>query len=151
MAISDIPILAMLRERMQWHQARQQVLAENVANADTPNYQAKDLAPPNFERELSTASLQLAVTEPDRPGARLGLWPAGSAGLAGRVGAGPCSSGRLPGRPCSDDRRRRRATAALGHRCRRPGAATGPPLGPARLVECRRGSSASVTRTGLPL
>jgi flagellar basal-body rod protein FlgB len=65
MPISDIPILAMLRERMQWHQARQQVLAENVANSDTPNYQAKDLAPPNFERELSTASsLSLAVTEP---------------------------------------------------------------------------------------
>ena len=44
MPISDIPILSMLRERMQWHQARQQVLAENVANADTPNYQASDLA-----------------------------------------------------------------------------------------------------------
>ncbi len=63
MPISDIPILAMLRERMQWHQARQQVLAENVANADTPNYQAKDLAPPNFEGELS-ASLELATTDP---------------------------------------------------------------------------------------
>ncbi len=63
MPISDIPILAMLRERMQWHQARQQVLAENVANADTPNYQAKDLAPPNFERELHTASLELTRTE----------------------------------------------------------------------------------------
>jgi flagellar basal-body rod protein FlgB len=54
---------------MQWHQARQQVLAENVANADTPNYQAKDLAPPNFERELSAASsLPLAVTEPGHIG-----------------------------------------------------------------------------------
>ena len=52
MPISDIPILAMLRERMQWHEARQQVLAENVANADTPNYQAKDLAPPTFEGAL---------------------------------------------------------------------------------------------------
>ena len=41
MPITDIPILSMLRERMQWHQARQQVLAENVANADTPNYQAQ--------------------------------------------------------------------------------------------------------------
>ena len=39
MPISDIPILSMLRERMQWHQERQRVLAENVANADTPNYQ----------------------------------------------------------------------------------------------------------------
>jgi flagellar basal-body rod protein FlgB len=64
MPISDIPILTMLRTRMQWHQARQQVLAENVANADTPNYQARDLVAPNFERELSTASLGLARTDP---------------------------------------------------------------------------------------
>src|ERR1700734_335740 len=68
MPISDIPILSMLRERMQWHQAREQVLAENVANADTPNYQAKDLAPPDFERELSTASLALDRTAPGHIG-----------------------------------------------------------------------------------
>jgi flagellar basal-body rod protein FlgB len=65
MPISDIPILAMLRERMQWHQERQQVLAENVANADTPGYQAKDLSPLNFERHLQgVASLELDRTEP---------------------------------------------------------------------------------------
>ena len=64
MPISDIPILAMLRERMQWHQARQQVLAENVANADTPGYQAKDLAPPDFSRELAAATLPLERTDP---------------------------------------------------------------------------------------
>jgi flagellar basal-body rod protein FlgB len=64
MPISDIPILAMLRERMQWHQARQQVLAENVANADTPNYKARDLAPPDFQRELSTSSIGLDRTNP---------------------------------------------------------------------------------------
>jgi flagellar basal-body rod protein FlgB len=62
MPISDIPILSMLRERMQWHQARQRVLAENVANADTPGYHARDLAPPNFERALQTASLALDRT-----------------------------------------------------------------------------------------
>jgi flagellar basal-body rod protein FlgB len=72
MPISDIPILAMLRGRMQWHQARQQVLAENVANADTPNYQAKDLAPPDFGRELAVASLALAQTEPGHIGAASG-------------------------------------------------------------------------------
>ena len=53
MPISDIPILSMLRTRMQWHQERQQVLAENVANADTPNYRARDLAPPNFEQRAA--------------------------------------------------------------------------------------------------
>jgi len=65
MPISDIPILSMLRTRMQWHQARQEVLAENVANADTPNYQARDLTPPDFGRELSVASsIGLVRTDP---------------------------------------------------------------------------------------
>src|ERR1700730_17736258 len=68
MPITDIPILSMLRQRMEWHQERQRVLAENVANADTPNYQARDLAPPDFQRELSSASLALARTEPGHIG-----------------------------------------------------------------------------------
>jgi flagellar basal-body rod protein FlgB len=45
MAIGDIPILSMLRTRLDWAQARQRLLAENVANADTPKFQARDLAP----------------------------------------------------------------------------------------------------------
>ena len=57
MPISDIPILSMLRSRMEWHQQRQRVLAENVANADTPGYRARDLAPPNFERMVQSASV----------------------------------------------------------------------------------------------
>ncbi|MGO9698682.1 MAG: flagellar basal body rod protein FlgB [Xanthobacteraceae bacterium] len=68
MPISDIPILSMLRTRMQWHQERQEVLAENVANADTPNYRPRDLAPPNFENALQTVSLALATTAPGHIG-----------------------------------------------------------------------------------
>jgi flagellar basal-body rod protein FlgB len=49
MAISDIPGLSALRTSMQWHQQRQRVLAENVANADTPNYQSRDLVRPTAE------------------------------------------------------------------------------------------------------
>ena len=66
MPISDIPILSMLRSRMQWGQARQQVLAENVANADTPNYRARDIAAPDFSRELSlVSSVGLERTDPN--------------------------------------------------------------------------------------
>lgn len=43
--ITDLPLLAMLRTRMRWDQQRQRLLAENVANADTPNYRPHDLAP----------------------------------------------------------------------------------------------------------
>jgi len=48
MGISDIPILSMLRHRMQWHQERQRVLAENVANSDTPGFRPRDLREPDF-------------------------------------------------------------------------------------------------------
>ena len=63
MPITDIPILSMLRQRMEWHQERQRVLAENVANADTPNYHARDLAPPDFSHEMQVA-LTLDRTNP---------------------------------------------------------------------------------------
>jgi flagellar basal-body rod protein FlgB len=49
MAIADIPILSMLRTRLQWSQERQRVLAENVANADTPKYRGRDLTAPKFD------------------------------------------------------------------------------------------------------
>lgn len=48
MAITDIPIFSMLRTRLQYSQERQRVLSENVANADTPNYRARDLKAPTF-------------------------------------------------------------------------------------------------------
>lgn len=45
MAITDLPLLGMLKTRMRWHQARQSVLAENIANADTPDFRPSDLKP----------------------------------------------------------------------------------------------------------
>src|SRR3954469_12346844 len=66
MAISDLPIFSMLRTRMNWHQERQRLLAENVANADTPGYRSRDLAPLDFGKQVEQASgqLQLALTSP---------------------------------------------------------------------------------------
>jgi flagellar basal-body rod protein FlgB len=60
MPISQIPLFSMLRTKMQWHQERQRLLAENVANADTPKFKARDLAPPAIERTQPAAALALA-------------------------------------------------------------------------------------------
>ena len=49
MPISDIPIFSMLRTKLQWNQERQHILAENVANADTPEFKPTDLAPVSFD------------------------------------------------------------------------------------------------------
>ena len=64
MAISDIPLFGMLRERMGWLNARQGVLAENVANANTPGYEARDLRDLDFGALVGRAHgrLDLAVT-----------------------------------------------------------------------------------------
>jgi flagellar basal-body rod protein FlgB len=69
MAITDIPILSMLRTRLQWAQERQRVLAENVANADTPKYRARELVQPKFDAPAGGSAapvtmVLLARTEP---------------------------------------------------------------------------------------
>lgn len=66
MDIGTIPLFAALTKRMTWLTQRQTVLAENVANANTPGYIAKDLKELDFGSILgkSAGKLQLAATEP---------------------------------------------------------------------------------------
>jgi flagellar basal-body rod protein FlgB len=54
MAMNDLPILSALRTKMQWHQERQRVLAENISNSDTPNFRPRDLVEPKFDRSGAT-------------------------------------------------------------------------------------------------
>jgi flagellar basal-body rod protein FlgB len=55
MNLPDVPLLSMLKSRMSWLEARQDVLSQNVANADTPGYVAHDLKPMDFESLLKNA------------------------------------------------------------------------------------------------
>ena len=65
MSIADLPLFSMLRTRMQWHQERQRLLAENVSNSDTQDYRPRDLAPLQFDRTIPTlTSIGLNRTEP---------------------------------------------------------------------------------------
>jgi flagellar basal-body rod protein FlgB len=58
MAINDLPMLSALRTKMQWHQERQRVLAENISNSDTPNFKPRDLIEPKLDRNgLSTGMM----------------------------------------------------------------------------------------------
>jgi len=53
MAFSDIPVLSALKSKLKWHQARQAVLAQNIANANTPKYQPQDLKRVDFSALVS--------------------------------------------------------------------------------------------------
>ena len=61
MSTGDLPVMAALRTRMQWHQERQRVLAENVANSDTPNFKPRDLVEPKFDASGSSVDGPLAM------------------------------------------------------------------------------------------
>jgi flagellar basal-body rod protein FlgB len=66
MDLSQVPLFAALSQRMAWLTDRQAVLAQNVANADTPGYTAQDLREPDFKQFLaqSTSTVALTTTDP---------------------------------------------------------------------------------------
>lgn len=49
-------LIQALIQKMDWHGQRQKVLADNIANADTPDYQPKDLVPMDFKAVLKDSS-----------------------------------------------------------------------------------------------
>ena len=64
---SQTSFLDLAERKLEWIDARSRVLAGNVANADTPAYEARDLAP--FASMLAPGSLPLATTDArDLPG-----------------------------------------------------------------------------------
>jgi flagellar basal-body rod protein FlgB len=79
--VADLPLVAMLRNRMQWQQTRQKVLAENVANADTPGFRARDLKAPVFRPDGSLAAAMPAGMAVERT-SPLHLAGSGASGAA---------------------------------------------------------------------
>src|SRR5262249_10600900 len=65
MPISDMPIFSMLRTKMHWHQERQRLPLEHVANADTPKFTRRDLLPLNYDQSRAQpGAVTLARTNP---------------------------------------------------------------------------------------
>lgn len=77
MAINDIGTLSALRTKMQWHQERQRLLAQNVANSDTPNFKPRDLVEPKFNPNGTTVASPAGALPVVRTSA-LHLAPSGS-------------------------------------------------------------------------
>jgi flagellar basal-body rod protein FlgB len=63
MDLQGIGLFRMISQQLRWLGQRQEVLSQNVANADTPGYQARDLTPVSFGDALQQATLRPAVTQ----------------------------------------------------------------------------------------
>lgn len=59
---NKIPILAALGDRMRWLTGNQRMLAQNVANADTPGYRSQALAPQDFRALVEASPAQAGST-----------------------------------------------------------------------------------------
>lgn len=90
MDLGDIPLFAMLKSRLGYLSERQKTIAENVANANTPGYTARDLKPFSFQSHMQAAASgpagstsvaatpagTMAVTQPGHmqaPGSKAGV------------------------------------------------------------------------------
>lgn len=56
MDLNKLPLFALISRRMEWLTDRQRVLAQNVANVDTPGFVPSDLKPMNFRHALAGMS-----------------------------------------------------------------------------------------------
>jgi flagellar basal-body rod protein FlgB len=92
MSVGDIPLLQMIKGRLGYVNARQRLISENVANADTPNYAPRDLKPFTFAAVLKP---QLAVAPVRTNAAHMSGTLAGPDSF--KVKAAPDSETRLDG------------------------------------------------------
>ena len=67
MDLSQIPLFKAMAQKLAWLGGRETVLAENVANINTPGFQGSDLKPVDFGKLLdgeSAGPLQMVATSP---------------------------------------------------------------------------------------
>ncbi len=67
MRVDDIPLLAALKGRLQYLNRRENVISENVANADVAGFTPKDIKAPTFDQLVGhtqgPGAVTLAVTD----------------------------------------------------------------------------------------
>jgi len=67
MELKNIALFGIVRKRLDWLGQRQEVLSQNIANADTPKYRARDLKAYNFKELVrrENAQINLVGNSPD--------------------------------------------------------------------------------------
>ncbi|MEM6680996.1 MAG: flagellar basal body rod protein FlgB [Pseudomonadota bacterium] len=84
MDITDLPIMTALKQRMRWLTARQSVIAENLANADTPGYRPKRLKEQSFKDLLARQKAGLKTAAIASPMRKTSTEHLGIGGMDGR-------------------------------------------------------------------
>jgi flagellar basal-body rod protein FlgB len=72
MVLNDLPLFALMSRKMDWLMQRETVLAQNIANADSPEFRPRDLTRQSFRQlvEGTHPTVKLAATGPGHIGPR---------------------------------------------------------------------------------
>ncbi len=66
MEIGKLSVLSIIKKRMAWLGHRQEVLAQNIANSDTPGYKARDLKAFKFDELLRRENAGIGMTTTEK-------------------------------------------------------------------------------------
>ena len=64
MDYSSIPLFNIMKTKLDYLSKRQGVLAQNIANVDTPGYKARDVAAPDFKKMLRSNGAASSALRP---------------------------------------------------------------------------------------
>ncbi len=83
MAFIDITLFSAMKTKFAWLTQRQNVLSQNIANADSPGYRARDLKPFDFKKFIRSQEdhIKMASTNPSH--------------IAGRGRSGDFAAGKV--------------------------------------------------------
>lgn len=81
MDLNRLSLFSFISQRMSWLGERQKVLAENIANADTPKFEARDLKPFDVKAAALGAGRRITLTQSD-PAHAAGLHASSAFGMA---------------------------------------------------------------------
>jgi flagellar basal-body rod protein FlgB len=74
MDYASLPLFSLMKAKLNYASQRQSVLAQNIANTDTPEYRAKDIKEPNFGNVLAQqGGLQMVKTSGKHMDAPMGV------------------------------------------------------------------------------
>lgn len=81
----DLHLMQAMGRKMEWHEARQKGLAQNISNADTPGARPVDIAEPDFKSMLGSSTSALSLGAPHMAvtnGKHMGIGGAAAGALA---------------------------------------------------------------------
>ncbi|MDI1226154.1 MAG: hypothetical protein PSY14_00515 [bacterium] len=73
MAMQDLTLMSAMLKKMDWHEERQKIIAQNIANADSSGYRPMDMKPLDFKQLLGGSTSVLSMSAAGSSGGAISM------------------------------------------------------------------------------